>query len=471
MDLSEHVAEKKVFYELDRQQEVLIRYSTGEQPKIISKRNFIWRDFGPEDEMYARAIFLGEGCWENLETVSEAQANSVLSKWDAESRARQKTNESAKTGFVLKGNICYSVDKDTLKTVQAGYLVCLDGKSAGVYTILPEAFLTLPLIDYGDNLIIPGMVDLHIHAPQFAAENLHTHTVPQKLLTLLDIYDQYEIFANDLKKSATTRAVIYSEPHKVASEILMGVLEDAGLAAYVSADKDAKEYPSEPTNSIFAGNICPGSSESEMETLRWMHTETSLPVLAHFGENSEEMDSRKNHCNENLDHCDIEPHKKALVVHCDWSTENELLFMQKHNVFVAHCCKGGYFGFAALRMYLDRNIPTGLGSENMVEPSNSIFHGISYLLYASKSYQEYINKNVSPVLFSEAFYMATKGGGAFFGSVGSFEPGYEFDAVVLDDSMYPYSPPTLAKRVERAVRVSLDEEVIIAKYIRGNQII
>ena len=31
-------------------------------------------------------------------------------------------------------------------------------------------------------------------------------------------------------------------------------------------------------------------------------------------------------------------------------------------------------------------------------------------------------------------YLATKGGGAFFGKVGSFEPGYEFDAIVMDDS-------------------------------------
>ena len=29
---------------------------------------------------------------------------------------------------------------------------------------------------------------------------------------------------------------------------------------------------------------------------------------------------------------------------------------------------------------------------------------------------------------ANAFYLATKGGGSFFGKVGSFEPDYEFDA-------------------------------------------
>ena len=32
----------------------------------------------------------------------------------------------------------------------------------------------------------------------------------------------------------------------------------------------------------------------------------------------------------------------------------------------------------------------------------------------------------------EALYLATKGPGEFFGKVGSFEPGYDFDALVVD---------------------------------------
>jgi len=36
--------------------------------------------------------------------------------------------------------------------------------------------------------------------------------------------------------------------------------------------------------------------------------------------------------------------------------------------------------------------------------------------------------------FKEAFFLATKGGGSFFGKVGSFEEGYEADFIVLDES-------------------------------------
>ena len=77
-----------------------------------------------------------------------------------------------------------------------------------------------------------------------------------------------------------------------------------------------------------------------------------------------------------------------------------------------------------------------------------------------------------PLVFSEAFYLATKGGGAFFGKVGSFEKGYEFDAVVLDDSVLPHPQRlNLAERMERAVYLGLDEKNIAAKYVAGEKIL
>ena len=76
------------------------------------------------------------------------------------------------------------------------------------------------------------------------------------------------------------------------------------------------------------------------------------------------------------------------------------------------------------------------------------------------------------MIFSEAFYLATKGGGKFFGKVGSFESGYEFDAVVMDDSILLHPQPlNLAERMERAVYLGLDEKGITAKYIAGKKVL
>lgn len=76
-----------------------------------------------------------------------------------------ETNETK--SFVLKGNICYNTTPQEVSCTPGGYAVCVDGVSAGVYDELPEAYAALPLIDCGDNLIIPGMSDIHIHAPQY----------------------------------------------------------------------------------------------------------------------------------------------------------------------------------------------------------------------------------------------------------------------------------------------------------------
>ena len=54
----------------------------------------------------------------------------------------------------------------------------------------------------------------------------------------------------------------------------------------------------------------------------------------------------------------------------------------------------------------------------------------------------------------------------------SFEEGYEFDAVVLDDSLLPHPQIlNLAERMERAVYLGLDEKNITAKFVAGSQII
>ena len=76
------------------------------------------------------------------------------------------------------------------------------------------------------------------------------------------------------------------------------------------------------------------------------------------------------------------------------------------------------------------------------------------------------------VTFEEAFFMATKGGGEFFGKVGSFEEGYEFDAVVLDDSNAPHPQPlSLIQRLERAAYLSVVLNGVVGKFVAGKKIV
>ncbi|MRN26746.1 guanine deaminase, partial [Romboutsia ilealis] len=71
-----------------------------------------------------------------------------------------------------------------------GYLVCENGRVKGVYQTLPFVYGGIPITDYEDRLIIPGLVDLHVHAPQYSyrglgmdmelLEWLETNTFPEE---------------------------------------------------------------------------------------------------------------------------------------------------------------------------------------------------------------------------------------------------------------------------------------------------
>ena len=42
--------------------------------------------------------------------------------------------------FALRGDLCWSRDPQHLNTLRDGWLVCVDGRSAGVFETLPEEY-------------------------------------------------------------------------------------------------------------------------------------------------------------------------------------------------------------------------------------------------------------------------------------------------------------------------------------------
>ncbi|WP_029232226.1 hypothetical protein [Butyrivibrio sp. VCB2006] len=74
-------------YEYDfRYKDVLIRKrGNGLTPEILHKGDTKWSELIPrpdyKDESYARAVYLGQGCWENLETISDEEAEDILKSW------------------------------------------------------------------------------------------------------------------------------------------------------------------------------------------------------------------------------------------------------------------------------------------------------------------------------------------------------------------------------------------------------
>ena len=91
-------------------------------------------------------------------------------------------------------------------------------------------------------------------------------------------------------------------------------------------------------------------------------------------------------------------------------------------------------------------------------------------LQASKMYYRLADTSVKPLSFEEVFYLATAGGGSYFGQVGTFKPGYDFDAVVIDDSkMFSMRDMSIRERIERMCYNDADA-IIKDKFVKGNKI-
>ena len=80
-----------------------------------------------------------------------------------------KTSDSL---LALKGNIVYSKTLSELEICENGYLVYEGNKVKGVFEELPEEYKDVSVEDYGDRIIIPGLVVLHVHAPQYSYRGL-----------------------------------------------------------------------------------------------------------------------------------------------------------------------------------------------------------------------------------------------------------------------------------------------------------
>lgn len=424
-----------------------------------------------------------------------------------------------KDSFILKGDICYSKTPNTFEIREGGYLVCESGVSRGVFESIPESFREFPVEDYGHAIIIPGMCDIHVHGPQFSYRGLgmdlelldwlNTHTFPEesKYEDLDYAKKAYSIFAEALKKSATTRGVIFATVHVPATELLMDKLEASGLKTYVgkvNMDRNCADYLREETpeksledtrrwlkeiqgryehtKPILTPRFTPTCSDELMEGLGELQRRDGLAVQSHLSENLSEIDWVKELCPWSSSYGDAYDRfglfggeAPTIMAHCVHSSQEEIALMKERQVYVAHCPQSNSnlaSGIAPVRRYLDEGIPVGLGTDVAGGANLSMFRCIADAITVSKLRWRLVDQSLKPLTTEEAFYLATAGGGSFFGKVGSFAEGYELDALVLDDENLPHPQPMSVKdRLERYIYLEGEGGRIISKYVAGKKIL
>jgi guanine deaminase len=413
---------------------------------------------------------------------------------------------------ILKGNIAFSVSPDEIKAFTQNYIVIKDGTVKGIYETLPEEYEGTKVKDFGNKLIIPGFVDLHVHAPQFYQRGMG---MDMELIEWLDTYTfkqesqfsdlsyakrVYSHFVDEIVRQGTLYASIFATVHKPASELLFELLSDKGIYAYVgkvNMDRNCPDSLKEETavsireteeiikkykdnlkvKPILTPRFVPTCSGEMLEGLGKLAYKYDVPVQSHLSENRNEIKWVLELHADHKNYSSVYQRKglfgqtPTLMAHCIHLTDEEIEMMHDRNVVAVHCPESNLnlsSGVMPLRKMLNRGVKVGLGSDVGGGHNIAMPKAIVRAIQLSKILKTQNPEN-QPLTFEEAFYMATKGGGSFFGNVGSFEEGCSFDAIIIDDSNLGDANFTIKERLQRFIYIG-DDRNIVKRYVSGKSL-
>jgi len=416
---------------------------------------------------------------------------------------------------VYKGNIVYTPSLEELTTIENGYVVVENHRVIGTFEQLPEEYRNCEVQDFGHRLILPGFVDLHFHAPQFANRGLgldkellpwlEEYTFPEesKFKDLSYAKEIYPQVVHALWKNGTTRSVIFASVHKDSTKYLLDLFIDSGLGAFVgkvNMDRNCPDFILEDSEEslsetleiieeysnksplvqpILTPRFVPTCTTPLMEKLGSFARDHKVFIQSHISENQGEVDWVKELYPESLDYASIYHqyglfgHQPTIMAHCVFNTDTEIELMAKSGVYAAHCPNANYnlaSGIMPVRSFLNKGVAVGLGTDVGAGHQVSIPKIMTAAVQASKMKWLESKKTLEPLKLSEVFFMGTKGGGKFFGKVGSFEPEYAFDALIIDDRELGTLDLTLTERLERYLYIG-DDRHIEKRFVAGTEVL
>lgn len=420
--------------------------------------------------------------------------------------------------MIVKGNLVDCTKKGTIRIRENSFLVVENGVISKIYSQdkLPDALKNEEIEDYGDSLILPGLIDMHLHAPQFAFRGLgmdmelldwlNTYTFPEeaKYKDIEYAKKAYKKFVDTLSKSYSTRAVVFATLHTDATILLMDMLEESGLKCFVgkvNMDRNSTDELIETTESsidstvkwldvckdryknikpIITPRFIPSCSDELMKELGKIRGDI-YGLQSHLSENPKEVEWVRELCPDSDGYLDAYNKRGNLnkskvdtvMAHCVYSDDKEIELLKEKNVYVAHCPQSNIClssGIAPIRKFLDKGIKVGLGSDIAAGYSLNILNQAVEAIGLSKLYWRYIDENSKPLELAEAFAIATRIPGSYFGKVGAFEEGFEADILVINDEELNKDIDDIRKRFERFLYLS-DECSLRAKYVSGVKIV
>ena len=421
---------------------------------------------------------------------------------------------------VYKANILFTPERSRFEVLENGYIAVEDGLVAGVAADLSSlADLCsfgcdeVDVTDFGDCLLIPAMNDMHVHAPQYRNQGiamdlellpwLQNYTFPEEMNYADEAYARrmYSRFIRDLWRFGTMRACVFATVHTESTRLLMRLFQEAGMGALVGKVAMNRNCPDGLIQSIdemvsgtealisefnvrdslvrpiITPRFVPSCTPDMLKACGDLAARYQLPVQSHLSENISEiewvqrLEKDSTSYGDAYDRYGLFGQTPTVMAHCVWTAGEELELIKRRGVMVAHCPTSNLnlaSGLAPIRTFIEEGVPVGLGSDISGGHDLNIFRMMVFAIQVSKMHYQH-NHEKAFLTLSEAFWLATKSAGRFFGRVGSFEPGYEFDALVIDDRGLNHDNYSLLHRLERYVYLG-DDRYITHRFCRGQEI-
>ncbi|KFY85634.1 hypothetical protein V500_08239 [Pseudogymnoascus sp. VKM F-4518 (FW-2643)] len=409
-------------------------------------------------------------------------------------------SNQAGTSQVFHGTFIHSTSPGSIEIVHDGMLVVgPDGRIVHfLHDILVEEAqtaldgLSIPASECHISVIssdksnpaflIPGFVDTHNHAPQWAQrglgrglqilEWLDTVTFPNEA-KFQDIHyarKVYESCVDGSIKQGITTSCYYGSLHGDATKILADICLEKGQRAFIgkcnmdqnspayytdaSADDSlrvTKDFIShvrsrDPTFSQITPIITPrfaiSCTRELLKGLGEIAENAGLPIQTHFNEAESEIAATLTLFPEFNNEADLYAHfglltNRTVLAHCCHMTPYEMERLKALDCGVAHCpiantTVGGGFMAAPIREFLRRDIKVGLGTDSGGGFSSSILDAMRQAFIVSNAREMMTKGEDKSLSLEECFYMATLGGARVCGiehESGNFAIGKYFDAL------------------------------------------
>ena len=340
--------------------------------------------------------------------------------------------------------------------------------------------------------VLPGMVDLHVHAPQWPQlgkaldlpleEWLQKFTFPLESRYADTAYAErvYESLVASLLANGTTTAMYFASIHLPATKVLADIClrhPQRALIGRVAMDnpQQCPEYYRDPSaqvaeretrefiayvrslpgsagliHPVITPRFIPSCTDDLLGRLGRLARETGCHVQTHCSESDwqHQYVLARHGCTDAaaLDSFGLLS-RRTVLAHGNFVTDPDAKLIVERGAAVAHCpLSNVYFSDAVfpLRRMLDAGMHVGLGTDIAGGASASLLENARHAVINSRLLEAGVDARQqraerrrpdSRIDAVTAFWIATAGGGiAVDLPVGLFAPGYQFDACVVDAS-------------------------------------